>query len=55
MTSTRCVVQIAHMKACGQLDKTHNRRRDDFSAYVEASVRFTLLMKGGAAGAAPGK
>lgn len=38
--------EIDFMKAQGQLDKTFNRKRDDFSQYVEASSKMNMLIKG---------
>ena len=38
-------MQIAVLKANGDLDKRFNRRRDDMTRYVEASVQFKMLGK----------
>ncbi len=46
LTSTSLVsMQIAVLKANGDLDKRFNRRRDDMTRYVEASVQFKMLGK----------
>lgn len=34
------------MRSLGHLDKTHNRKRDEFVLYVEAAARAVLLTKG---------
>lgn len=46
--SCSCSVQIELMKAQGHLDKTFNRRRDEFVHYVEASAKMRNLLKGSA-------
>ena len=33
-------VQLEYLKSLGYLEKTHNRRRDEFVHYVEASARL---------------
>lgn len=37
--------EIAYMKQQGFLDKTHNRRRDEFVMYVEAHAKIAALIK----------
>lgn len=37
-------VQVEYMKSVGYMDKTHNRRRDNFTQYVEAAARSKALM-----------
>uniref|UniRef100_A0A7S0X074 Uncharacterized protein n=1 Tax=Chlamydomonas leiostraca TaxID=1034604 RepID=A0A7S0X074_9CHLO len=41
--------ELAYLRAQGYLEKTHNRRRDDFVMYVEAASKMTHLLKGGQA------
>ncbi|MEW5299366.1 MAG: hypothetical protein WDW38_004609 [Sanguina aurantia] len=41
--------EVEYMRSLGHLDKTHNRKRDEFVLYVEAAARAVLLTKGAAA------
>lgn len=41
--------EIEFMKQQGYLNKTHNRRRDEFVMFVEAHAKQVNLMKGGIA------
>mmetsp|Transcript_4512 Transcript_4512/g.7632 ORF Transcript_4512/g.7632 Transcript_4512/m.7632 type:complete len:155 (+) Transcript_4512:178-642(+) len=38
--------EVDYMRSLGYLDKTHNRRRDEFTRYVEAAARSKALSKG---------
>ncbi|GMH42537.1 hypothetical protein BSKO_10456 [Bryopsis sp. KO-2023] len=37
--------ELATMKKFGMLDKDHFRRRDEFTRYVEASAKYSMLTK----------